>query len=181
MYIELYVSNIPIYPFYYPHAYMRYAFHTKVPFQNNHIITSQIYIQLHLPEFLFTHLYPFVGVSCGPKKVELTLGGHAAGRSSLEIKPKLEMLHQIMNDVVNPIELLCQTLNMDCLTRESLDMELSDIFTNGGKNPLSAFVDANFDYTAGMLTIYYYLNRFGHQFKNFFSSTLVFFRNGTTH
>lgn len=120
-----------------------------------------------LPEFRFTHRYPFVGVSCGRKKVEVTVGGHSVGRSSLEIKPKLEMLHQIMNDVVNPIELLCQTLNMDCSTRESLDMELSDIFTNGGTNPLSAFVDANFDYTPGILTIYYYLSRFGHQFKSY--------------
>jgi hypothetical protein len=31
-------------------------------------------------------------------------------------------------------------------------MEMSDIFTNGGTNPLSAFVDADFDYAAGMLT-----------------------------
>jgi len=106
------------------------------------------------------------------------LGGHAAGRSSLEIKPKLEMLHQIINDVVNPIELLCQTLNMDCSTRESLDMEMSDIFTNGGTNPLSAFVDANFDYAAGMLTIYYYLNSFEANLRFICGCA---FRNGTTH
>jgi hypothetical protein len=106
------------------------------------------------------------------------LGGHAAGRSSLEIKPKLEMLHQIMNDVVNPIELLCQTLNMDCSTRESLDMEMSDIFTNGGTNPLSAFVDADFDYAAGMLTIYYYLNSFGTNLRFICGCAFI---NGTTH
>ncbi|CAC5380684.1 PIK3AP1 [Mytilus coruscus] len=88
------------------------------------------------------------GLAPGRKKVEVFLNGKTAGRSYLDIKPKTEMLNRLLHDAVNPIELLCQTLNIETRSRECVDLELNDIFTNGGSNPLSEYADENFDYTS---------------------------------
>ncbi|XP_063447435.1 uncharacterized protein LOC134726967 [Mytilus trossulus] len=88
------------------------------------------------------------GLAPGRKKVEVFLNGKTVGRSYLNIKSKIEMLNRLLHEVVNPIELLCQTLNIETRSRECVDLELNDIFTNGGSNPLSEYANENFDFTS---------------------------------
>jgi len=60
-------------------------------------------------------------------KVEGRLIGHV----SLHIKSKMEILTDVLNDVNNPIEFMCQALKIDDVNRDNLDMELTDMLSDG--------------------------------------------------
>jgi hypothetical protein len=82
-----------------------------------------------------------LGMPEGEISVEVFVDDVSLGRSSFAIRSKMQMLSDLMDDVISPVDFICSTLNTDNV--ETLDFILSEKFTNFKTSRIPLFAIEN--------------------------------------
>lgn len=64
----------------------------------------------------------------GEVTVEVLVKNKSLGKTSFIIRSKMQLLLEILDDVISPVDFLCSTMKTDDL--EALDLILAEKFTN---------------------------------------------------
>lgn len=64
----------------------------------------------------------------GEVTVEVLRKNKSLGKALIIIRSKMQLLSEILDDVISPVDFLCSTMNTDNL--ETLDLILTEKFTN---------------------------------------------------
>ncbi|KAL3875373.1 hypothetical protein ACJMK2_033326 [Sinanodonta woodiana] len=106
--------------------------------------------QEKMAQRLNSMIYSFtVGdVEPGERIIEVLVNGASFGRSTLHVpcvKSKMEELSELLYDIVNPIELLCQCLQVVPSSRDNLDRWLHDLLCNNTSSVSHIFDKLNWE------------------------------------
>lgn len=111
--------------------------------KEKYIICTQIIRRignLHIGTFLNSQMV--LGMSEGEIAVEVLVDNVSLGRTSFIIRSKMQLLSDLMDDVINPVDFICSTL--DTNNAETLDMILCEKFTSFKTNRIPMFGIENY-------------------------------------
>ncbi|XP_061182550.1 phosphoinositide 3-kinase adapter protein 1-like [Saccostrea echinata] len=78
----------------------------------------------------YTFSFSPYGLLHGQTQITVFVNGKNEGSTNLSVSNKLEFLYKEMDDIISPVEFLCQVLKLTVEDRETLDRELSDRINN---------------------------------------------------
>ncbi|KAL3875371.1 hypothetical protein ACJMK2_033324 [Sinanodonta woodiana] len=84
----------------------------------------------------------------GDKKIEVFVNGTSYGIAVLHVmrlEPKMEQVFKFLNNVINPIELLCQCLHVVSNNRDNLDKKLVDLLSKSTNSVSNIFEEFDWE------------------------------------